>query len=1165
MKSTLGCIILIFLFAKLGLKAQPLTAIIPQNHSTAINFNINFQWNPYPNAVNYKVEMATNLGFSINYSESGLLNNTAWSTFMANQGTYYWRVKAYTLNDSTLSPTYSFSYFMPSGSQYTSLWLKADAGLVLDASNKVQQWNDLSANNNLFTQNNSTKRPTVVNNAVNGYPSLGFTGTQFLNGGDILDLGFNSRSFFVIGKMASTNQSLIAKSRAFNSTYRYGIIKDAANSAFLFQSDVNTSNYSTFNTNNYALYNAFVNRSTAKNHFDINNTSLGISSFNSNLLFESTYRLLIGAYNNANDDGEVLLLNGNICEIIFSDTYDSTEIVKIKNYIKYKYSPILTLGPDISISNGFCAQTLTATAGFTNYLWNTGASSPTISVNQSGQYWVTATDAFGFLWTDTIHVQFPIIAPPTSTAICANGNFVWSTGLGAGFTHLWNTGATSNSLNITQSGNYSVTVTGAGGCQANSGNVLFTIDTYPITTFIGNDTTLCVGNYLALQIGGPQTIQYTWNNGSNNATYLVSNLGTYTVSVNTLNANGCPAQDSINITVNGTAPSLNYLAPTVGCGNELLNFNDQSTVPLPSSILSQTWTFSNGMTGTGNSVQLAFPNAGVIHGEIEVGSSGNCVSRDTFTFFVYDPPYIQITHSGHCSNEGITFNASDTTGGNLSNFQWEFNQTGGILTSESPTHLFGNPGVQSCTLISENVEGCIDTAIYSLILNAAPQAGMIAPNGCELTGLSFNNTSLSLDTFSLQSYLWNFGDGNSSNEVQPLHSYSQEGDFSLSLMAYSSNGCSDTLNQSISIFPKPDLAWNLSPSCINGLTTFESTSTLPIGSIDSTYWLVNLQFPFAGNMGSYTFTTLGIQYLHLNATSNQGCTSDTLILVDVKPGLSSGFSYSPLVCVAGDELTLNSLALGNSNLLWQVNGQNLGTSISQLYQIPDSLEGESLIVTSITSNDFGCSDTSSATILISEPIFDLEVQNLYTSPQDGNLVMGCELVNNGTLPIQGCLLSLSLTGNPLFTAMVSDTILPLQHLYYVFPNQLITEGLDQNGWIDFICISADTKPYHTRDETTLLNNDVCKLIEEGSFAISAPYPNPTQIEFNMDIVVSEDIVLRFDIYNELGQLVLTPIQEVTLTEGTHPLTIATKTWANGVYYLKISEGTNVKIFKLIKF
>ncbi|MFM7664839.1 MAG: hypothetical protein ACKO68_09970, partial [Bacteroidota bacterium] len=62
-------LISIFLFVGVSLYsfAQPLSAILPKNQSNLSNFNVTFSWNSAANVTNYKVEMATNLGFTSNY------------------------------------------------------------------------------------------------------------------------------------------------------------------------------------------------------------------------------------------------------------------------------------------------------------------------------------------------------------------------------------------------------------------------------------------------------------------------------------------------------------------------------------------------------------------------------------------------------------------------------------------------------------------------------------------------------------------------------------------------------------------------------------------------------------------------------------------------------------------------------------------------------------------------------------------------------------------------------------------------------------------------------------------------------------------------------------------------------------------------------------------
>jgi hypothetical protein len=1141
--------------------AQPLTGILPKNQSNLSNFSVSFQWNSAPNTINYRVQFASNNTFSSNYTQSPLTNLTTWSSFVPAQGTYYWRVKAYTANDSTCSPTYTFSYFTPSTLNSTSLWLKADAGVTPDANNKVQQWTDLSANSYVMSQNLAAKRPTVVNNSVNGYPSISFAGAQVLSGGDILDLAFNSRAMFVIGKMAASNQTLLAKSKAANATFRYGIIKDGANTAFLFQSDNNTSNYSAFNTTNFALYNAFVNRTTAKNHLDVNNSSLGISSFNSNLLFESNFRFLIGAYNNANDDGELLFLNGNICEIIFADTNDSLEIQKIKNYLKFKYTPVFNLGSDINISNGFCPQSITAPAGYTNYQWSTGATTASISVNQSGSYWVSANDAFGFKWTDTILVKFPTIAPPPSTAICSNSSISWNTGLGAGFTHLWNTGSTANQLTITQSGTYSVQVTGAGGCASPTQQATFTLDAYPLTASLGNDTSLCIGNAVSLQQGAQQTISYAWNNGSTGSSFPITNTGMVMISLTSTNINGCVAQDTILVNVNGTAPTINLSLPITYCTNSLFQGSNQSSVPLPTTITSQAWSFSNGIQLNGNTVQTTFPSMGWIYGSIEVTASDNCSSLDTFSFYVQVPPTLNIQHSGSCNNGLIIFQASDLSGNQLSTYAWDY--LGGIVDTDSiGSHMFSQAGLNQIALVAQNTFGCSDTAQYTFNVSAAPSSIFTINNSCEQTISAPVNASIANDSTGIQSMLWDFGNGSNSTAINAPCFYASSGNYSVSLICYAGNGCTDTSTQVVTIHPMPDLNWNVAPACKDNPTVFSSSSTISNGSIDSTFWLVNLQYPFTGIDGQYSFTTLGIQYLTLSAVSNMGCQADTLIQVNVNPGLSSSFVYEPAICVAGDELELNSTAAGVNQINWIINGISYLDTNAINYTIPDSLVGELISIYSITSNPYGCQDTTLTLIPINEAILDIGVKQLYLGSQNGQAIIGCELQNLGTLPILGGRLFLSVSGIPRLSGSFTDTILPNNTFYYVFENSPVLDGISQNQIEDFLCVKVDLSAVHLIQELTLTNNNACLLIEEGDFSVSPISPNPLEDLGEFALILRDSSEVSIEVLDLMGKRCY--YTEESLESGSHFLSLNTVSWRKGTYFLRVKVGAEFKISQFIK-
>ena len=184
--------------------------------------------------------------------------------------------------------------------------------------------------------------------------------------------------------------------------------------------------------------------------------------------------------------------------------------IAIETYLLNKYSSNINLGQNINASN-FCPVTLTAPAGFTNLLWSTGSTANAISVNQTGAYWLQGTNLFGVVSRDTVLLNYPVIGAPANTSICINNTVQWNTGLGPGFTYLWNTGATTPILSISAPGSYSVQVMDALGCIKNSGATTFTIDNYSQNVFLGADTSLCADNLIALQIGAQETISYEWN------------------------------------------------------------------------------------------------------------------------------------------------------------------------------------------------------------------------------------------------------------------------------------------------------------------------------------------------------------------------------------------------------------------------------------------------------------------------------------------------------------------------------------------------------------------------------------------------------------------------------------------------------------------------------
>src|SRR5690606_18477224 len=118
------------------------------------------------------------------------------------------------------------------------------------------------------------------------------------------------------------------------------------------------------------------------------------------------------------------------------------------------------------------------------------------------------------------------------------------------------TGAVTPSISITQPRAYSVQITDAILCSVVSDTVFVTVDNLSTNT-LGHDVSICSGNRLELKHAlSSATHQYTWSNGSNASFITPTNSNTYSVAVT--NSNGCQLHDTIQITVAGSAPIVEF-------------------------------------------------------------------------------------------------------------------------------------------------------------------------------------------------------------------------------------------------------------------------------------------------------------------------------------------------------------------------------------------------------------------------------------------------------------------------------------------------------------------------------------------------------------------------------------------------------------------------------
>lgn len=331
--------------------------------------------------------------------------------------------------------------------------------------------------------------------------------------------------------------------------------------------------------------------------------------------------------------------------------------------------PALTV--DIGNDTVICAGTtilLDPGVPGASYLWSTGATTQTLAISTAGTYSVTI-DNGACTTADVITIS--VQAAPTNAlqdnTRCFGEPVVLDAG-NPGSSYLWNTGANSATLNVNESGTYSVLVTNPTGCSATfEAEVLFV---QPPSVQLGPDTVLCEGETLALDAGNPGSA-YSWSTGSTARTIAISQPGNYSVQVD----NGhCQRSDAVNVQFN-PSPARMATRQFHTCLGE-----DEQYVRLDAGNPGSRFDWS---TGESSQVILAGAYGWYV---VEVLNQFDCAARDSAQVIEYCPSAIFIPNTFTPNGDG-TNDIFIPVGKNIATMHlWVFDRWGNLLfESDDPT------------------------------------------------------------------------------------------------------------------------------------------------------------------------------------------------------------------------------------------------------------------------------------------------------------------------------------------------------------------------------------------------------------------------------------------------------------------------------------------------
>jgi hypothetical protein len=282
----------------------------------------------------------------------------------------------------------------------------------------------------------------------------------------------------------------------------------------------------------------------------------------------------------------------------------------------------------------------------------------------------------------------PVLTFPDNLTSC--GNYVLNAG-NPGSTYLWSNGSTSSTLNVVQSGNYSVTVTTPKNCVGQD-QVNVTINPLPVIE-LGNNQTLCHGQTTTLDAGS-FTGTYKWSDNSTGRYLQIGSSGNYAVTLT--NGLGCSATDQVTVTIRPDL-GLELGEDRLLCGNGGLFLSagvDNVTYA---------WGSNTGLTATTKDIRPA--HAGTYW--ISIRDAFNCLASDTVKV---TPTTENITASflvPSVVNRGDLVHFAMLTEPAPTNVLWYFGD-GGTSTQVNPSYTYYRTGDFNPMLVVSNGV-CSDT------------------------------------------------------------------------------------------------------------------------------------------------------------------------------------------------------------------------------------------------------------------------------------------------------------------------------------------------------------------------------------------------------------------------------------------------------------------------
>lgn len=311
---------------------------------------------------------------------------------------------------------------------------------------------------------------------------------------------------------------------------------------------------------------------------------------------------------------------------------------------------------------------------------------------------------------------------------------------------------------------------------------------------------------------GNDIVSWTWNFGDGNSSnesnpeHVYEQAGLYTVSLvikNSSNESSIDVKEGFITILPSEGPFADF--EFVGSSG-ITPFNVQFIDNSFGEITGWLWDFGDGVTSTERSPTHTYTSSGVFDVKLTInGSKGIDVMEKRQIINVGSPSETKADFIGSLikGQNPLVAQFIDTSAGDITSWLWDFGD-GNISNEQNPAHTYEIPGNYSVSLLVGN-SGETDTVIKRDFITVV-KSGTLLADFTSFKSVGYSPFKVRFSDISLgdvTSWLWDFGDGNTSSKRNPTHTYTSEGDFAVSLAITGNDGSNIKVERSfINVLPE---------------------------------------------------------------------------------------------------------------------------------------------------------------------------------------------------------------------------------------------------------------------------------------------------------------------------------------------------------------------------